>query len=121
MANEKRDAQAQALDRAMQDDADTASTEELEAAYGILDGIEEGKPTVHALIVPWPLSEGLHTWCGYKWDHPRVADGSIASAPEAVTCSGCIRAMQIALSSLECWVPKLQPAMPHVEKGFSDD
>lgn len=66
----------------------------------------------HALIVPWPISQGLHTWCGYRFDAPEVADEHVASAPEAVTCERCISAMSDALANLTEWVPKLGPRVP---------
>lgn len=62
----------------------------------------------HALIIPWPVSQGLHLWCGYRADHPSVADESVASVPEAVTCKECIRAMRTARANLNNWVPQLK-------------
>jgi hypothetical protein len=61
----------------------------------------------HAMVIPWPISQGLHTWCGYRFDAPEVSEENVASAPEAVTCDGCKRAMRTALDQLSQWVPRL--------------
>ncbi len=62
---------------------------------------------VHAIIVPWPISQGLHTWCGYRFDNPEVSGDGVASCPPAVTCKMCIEAMRDAYVNLSKWVPGL--------------
>lgn len=67
---------------------------------------------VHALIIPWPISEGLRTWCGRNWRggdlHDRDLETSvIATDPIGVTCPECARAMRIAATQLIQWVPRL--------------
>lgn len=64
----------------------------------------------HAIIMPWPLSTGLHTWCGYHFDDERVSSDYMASEPEAVTCLECHRSMRDALVTLQEWVPRLVEA-----------
>lgn len=61
----------------------------------------------HATVIPWPISTGLHTWCGYPYTDERVKNDFIASAPEAVTCPHCAKAMRDALANLTQWVPRL--------------
>ena len=63
---------------------------------------------VHALVVPWPVSQGLRTWCGYSCVHPAVADEDVSSIPEGITCYECRRAMREALRNLNEWVPRLK-------------
>jgi hypothetical protein len=68
------------------------------------------KPAVlvsHAIVVPWPISTGLRTWCGYRVDDSRVAGDYIATTPEGVSCRRCAQAMRDALVNLEKWVPGL--------------
>lgn len=62
---------------------------------------------IHAIVIPWPISNGLHTWCGRRYDDKRVRNDLIASAPEAVTCQHCADAMRHALKNLADWVPRL--------------
>ena len=61
----------------------------------------------HAIVLPWPVSSGLHTWCGYRIDSEMVQDEFIATGPEEVTCQQCAVAMKSALDNLTTWVPKL--------------
>jgi len=65
------------------------------------------KKKTHALVIPWPVSQGLHTWCGYRWDAPEVSGDDVAGDPSAVTCEGCKRAMRDALNNLMRWVPNM--------------
>ena len=66
------------------------------------------KKRTHALLTPWPISQGLHTWCGYKHDDERVAGENVAAAPESVTCEECIRAMRLAWNTLGAWITRLK-------------
>lgn len=61
----------------------------------------------HAVIMPWPLGTGLHTWCGRHFDDELVSSDYMAFAPESVTCSICRKNMRDALRILEDWVPRL--------------
>jgi len=63
--------------------------------------------TTHTIVIPWPISNGLHTWCGRRFDDERICNDHIASSPEAVTCSHCADAMRHALKNLAEWVPGL--------------
>ena len=64
--------------------------------------------TAHSILVPWPISEGIRTWCGISATDVRVAEGDISNATERVTCAGCRNAMRQALDSLGRWVPWLE-------------
>lgn len=64
--------------------------------------------TTHALVTPWPISQGLRTWCGYSGEHPVIASDSIATQPEAVDCETCKAAMRKALGTLSALVPRLK-------------
>ena len=61
----------------------------------------------HALVTPWPISSGLHTWCGCSLSAQQMPHDRIAGAPELVNCPKCIRAMKAALTTLHAWVPRL--------------
>jgi hypothetical protein len=63
--------------------------------------------TVHAIITPWPISEGIRTWCGYDAKDERVSADNVASRPEAIDCEQCKRAMQQAYVNLSEWLPGL--------------
>lgn len=79
-----------------------------------------GEKRTHAMVIPWPISQGLHTWCGYKFDAPEVSKENVASMPEAVTCEECKRAMRDALALLAKWVPKLSGSTPDGTQGVRD-
>lgn len=64
--------------------------------------------TAHALILPWPLSQGLRLWCGYDCSDEAVAGHLIATSPDTVTCPRCRKTMREALASLTEWVPGLR-------------
>ena len=61
----------------------------------------------HVFVAPWPVSEGIRTWCGYAADDPRMEGENIALMPETVTCDDCIWAMRRALGSLSEWCPRM--------------
>lgn len=61
----------------------------------------------HAVVLPWPVASGFHTWCGYHIDSEMVKDEFIATRPEHVTCQECAVAMKAAFDNLTTWVPKL--------------
>ena len=61
----------------------------------------------HAIVTPWPLSQGLRTWCGVYASDGRADREYIAYSPEAVTCEQCKRDMRRALAELMKWVPRL--------------
>lgn len=62
---------------------------------------------VHAVVTPWPISQGL-TWCGHRFDDPVVSEDEVAITPPAVTCEACIKAMGDVFSMLEEWIPRLR-------------
>jgi len=64
--------------------------------------------TTHALVVPWPVTQGLVTWCGHSHTDKDLAGDFVASSPDAVTCQRCKVAMRHALKNLEEWVPRLE-------------
>lgn len=63
--------------------------------------------TTHALIVPWPLSAGLRTWCALDAAKAPKED-CVTGSPEVVDCPRCIDAMRRAHANLSEWVPKLR-------------
>lgn len=63
--------------------------------------------TTHALLTPWPISSGLHTYCGIRADDERVRGHKVANSPELVDCERCRDAMRTAYDNLSRWVPKL--------------
>lgn len=71
------------------------------------------------MIIPWPISQGLHTWCGYRFDAPEVSKENVAGDPSAVTCEKCIKAMRDALAQLSQWVPRLE-RVPDGTPGVRD-
>jgi len=62
---------------------------------------------IHGTVVPWPLSEGLRTWCGLGFSDGRLGKDSIAAIPEVINCPVCIRHMRDAKRNLDEWVPRL--------------
>lgn len=78
---------------------------------------------IHALLLPWSLSKGIHTWCGHRFDDPEVTNDSVASAPEAINCPRCIESMKKAKENLDFWVPRLRDRCcimaPEVSNGSS--
>lgn len=69
---------------------------------------EEKEGRAHAIIMPWPICQGIRTWCGYDCAGEEIKGEFIAAVPENVTCSDCKRAMAEALGNLAQWVPKLR-------------
>jgi hypothetical protein len=68
--------------------------------------------TTHAIIIPWPLSQGIRTWCGYDaQDERRIKDDMVASEPMQVDCERCRDAMRMAFANLSEWVPLMRS--PH--------
>lgn len=67
-------------------------------------------PITHAMIIPMPVSN-LMTWCGQRCADAGPED-FVASAPEAVTCERCMRAMRDAQKNLAEWIPKLSVKEP---------
>jgi len=61
----------------------------------------------HAMVIPWPVSQGLKTWCGYDFGSDEVKDDFLATSPEVVTCPRCAEAMRSALANLKQWVQDL--------------
>lgn len=61
----------------------------------------------HAIITPWPMSQGLRTWCGYDGRHEDLKGDLVGATPQAIDCAMCITAMRLASSTLGEWVPQL--------------
>ena len=61
----------------------------------------------HTIVIPWPVSSGIHTWCGHRSDDEKVCNDYFASSPEAVTCPHCAKAMRAAKKNLDEWIPGL--------------
>lgn len=63
--------------------------------------------TSHAIIIPWPLSQGIRTWCGFDCQDDALKGDLVAMAPDKVDCEACIHSMRQALKNLDEWVPDL--------------
>lgn len=66
----------------------------------------------HAIITPWPLSQGVRTWCGFDAGDGRVSQHLVATTPGAVDCEKCISAMRQAYANLGKWMPDLGTDRP---------
>lgn len=69
---------------------------------------EAPKVKTHAIITPWPLSQGLRVWCGYDAQDPAIRGHMVATTPEKVDCEQCKASMKRALKNLEEWIPGLE-------------
>lgn len=66
-------------------------------------------PHTHALLTPWPLSDGLRLWCGRSASDEDVQGHTVTAKPQNVGCPACRDAMRTAFRSLGMWVPLLPP------------
>jgi len=61
----------------------------------------------HAIIIPWPLSQGIRTWCGYDAGDKAIKEDYVATHPSKVDCEKCIRSMRAAHVNLSEWLPQI--------------
>lgn len=66
--------------------------------------------TTHAIITPWPLSQGIRTWCALDSQDERVRKDNVTSEPDLIDCPTCLSSMKSALDILTKMFPRAETA-----------